>query len=161
MKKIILLIFAISFFIIPAKAQTELPVITDLHSLLNSAKSNFKDDIANKIQDDPATGNVFYETKRTISLAQTSIIQMKSGQNMYMIFYNVTDDNIAKMPLIVDLYMDELNKMVKTGNYTGEDSKGKSGNDITDIRDKDGNLVLRYSSTTKSQKIFIYGRIIK
>lgn len=49
--------------------------------------------------------------------------------------------------------------MVKSGNYTGDDYQGKNGLDITDIKDKEGNVVLSYTSTHEVLRIYLYGSI--
>ena len=74
-----------------------------------------------------------------------------------MIILSNKADDIAKVLLLVNQYIDELNRMVKTGNYTGVDRQDSKGKDLTEIKDKDGNLVLRYASDKTSQIIYLYG----
>ncbi|MEO6522088.1 MAG: hypothetical protein ABIN91_10450 [Mucilaginibacter sp.] len=148
----------ISFY---TKAQAVAPVVVQLRELLVSAKTNFAADLGKKIQDDAAS-NSYYETKKTSEAAETVIIhKAASGQNMYMIILSNKADDVPKVILLVDQYMDELNRMIKTGNYIGEDRKDSNGKDITEVKDKAGNIVLRYASDKASQIIYLYGYTTK
>jgi hypothetical protein len=159
MKKLTLLIIVAFGIQLYAKAQTEPVQITQLHALLQSAKNNFADEIGKKIDEDTTSKSIYYETKKPTEAAETFIVHQASGQNMYVINYDGKGDKIIKLITIVDKYIDELNNMAKTGNYTGEDYKSKSGKDVTDIKDKAGNLVLRYASDKETQSIYLYGYI--
>jgi hypothetical protein len=157
MKKFAFIFLPFLFIGFYTKAQAVAPVIVQLRELLVSAKTNFTADIDKKIQDD-ASGNSFYETKKKSEAAETAIVHTAiSGQNMYMIILSNKADDVAKVILLVDQYMDELNRMIKTGNYTGEDRKDNNGKDITEVKDKAGNIVLRYASDKASQIIYLYG----
>jgi hypothetical protein len=145
MKKAFLLIIAILMLQVYVKAQTAAPEITELRDLLKSAKNNFANDLGKVMETDSANHTIYYETKKP------------SGQNMYVISYDAKGDKVAGVMPLVDHYLDELNNMLKTGNYTGKDYKNTQGKDVTDIRDKDGNLVLRYASNLENQSIFLYG----
>ncbi len=157
MKKILVLLISILTFQFCVQAQTEAAVITQLHTLLQSAKSNFHDDMGKKIDEDASTKTIYYETLKPSEAAETFIVHQATGQNMYVIMYDGKGDKIAKIIPIVDQYIDELNNMVKSGNYSGEDYKDKNGKDVTDVKDKAGNLVLRYASNTETQTIYLYG----
>jgi hypothetical protein len=125
--------------------------------LLKSAKNNFANDLGKVMETDSANHTIYYETKKPTKLAETFIVHQASGQNMYVISYDAKGDKVAGVMPLVDHYLDELNNMLKTGNYTGKDYKNTQGKDVTDIRDKDGNLVLRYASNLENQSIFLYG----
>lgn len=157
MKKLLVLLIPILIFHFHVKAQTEAVVITQLHALLQSAKNNFQNDIGKKIDEDASTKTIYYETLKSSEAAETFIVHQATGQNMYVITYDGKGDKIAKMIPIVNQYIDELNNMVKSGNYSGEDYKDKNGKDVTDVKDKAGNLVLRYASNTATQTIYLYG----
>ncbi|BAU52436.1 hypothetical protein [Mucilaginibacter gotjawali] len=156
--KIQLLIFiALVSFGLSAQAQTEAPVITELHQLLQSAKSNFTNEIGKKVEEDTVTQNVYYEAKKPAVAADAFILHVKAGQNMFILNYDATGDKLTALIPIVGQYIDELNKMVKTGDYTGNDYNNEKGKAVTDIHDKDGNLVLRYTSDKVSQTVYLYG----
>lgn len=161
MKKIIvlLLIFIIGLRI--AHAQTPAPVIAELRTLLQSAKTNFQGEMGAQIGADSASKMVFYETNKKTTGAETFISKQSSGQNLYIITYNVKGENAVKLMPIVDSYVNELNDMIKSGNYKGRDYKDKNGKDVTDMTDNAGNLVLRYASNTETQNLYIYGFINK
>jgi hypothetical protein len=140
-----------------SKAQTDTPAITQLRQLMVSAKTNFTADMGKAMGDD-TVGHSFYETKNPTEAAQTAIMQVKaSGQNIYMIILSMEGDNLAKAIPLVDQYLNEMNHMVKTGDYTGEDRKDSNGKDLTELKDKNGKLVLRYTSDKDSQNIYLYG----
>ncbi len=159
MKKILFLLVTALSFQLYANAQTEAPVITRLHALLQSARSNFINDLDKKIDEDTSTHTIYYEAKTQVKGAESFFVHQPSGQNMMVITYDAKGDKAVEMIPIVDQYIDELNKMVKTGNFTGDDYKSKAGLDITDLKDKEGNLVLRYTSSHEIQRIYIYGSI--
>lgn len=157
MKKIIFVIIGIFAIHLYANAQTAAPVVIELRQLLQSAKTNFVNDLGKKIEEDPATKNVFYEAAKPAVEADAFVVHLNAGQNMYVLNYDCTGEKINKMLPIVEQYLDELNKMVKESDYTGEDYKDKNGKAVTDIHDKAGNLVLRYTSVPATQTIYVYG----
>jgi len=159
MKKIFLVIVGIFTTLLFANAQTAAPVVTELRQLLKNAQNNFANDLGKKIEEDPATKNVFYEPVKPALEADAFILHVDAGQNMYILNYDCTGDKINKMIPIVEQYLDELNKMVKEGDYSGVDYKDKNGKAVTDIRDKAGNLILRYTSVPAAQTIYVYGFI--
>lgn len=159
MKKVLFLLIAIAGIQRFASAQTETPVITRLRDLLQSAKTNFVSDLDKKIDEDTTTHAIYYEPKIPVKGAESFFVHYSSGLNMMVITYDAKGDKAVEMMPIVDQYMDELNKMVKTGNFTGQDYKGKTGMDVTDLKDKEGNLILRYTSNREIQRIYIYGSI--
>ena len=76
---------------------------------------------------------------------------------MFILNYDATGDKLTSLIPIVEAYLDEMNKMVKTGEYTGNDYKNEKGKAVTDVHDKAGNLILRYTSDTASQTVYLYG----
>lgn len=159
MKKILLLLTLILIAQLHANAQTEAPAITKLHALLKSAKSNFVEDLDKKIDEDTAAHTIYYEAKVPVTGAESFFVHQPTGQNMMVITYDAKGDKAVEVMPIVDQYINELNKMVKSGNYTGEDYKSKTGMDVTDVKDKEGNVVLRYTSSRELQRIYLYGSI--
>ncbi len=157
MKIKLLIIIALVSFGLSVHAQTEAPVITELHQLLQSAKSNFVNEIGKKVEEDTVTQNVYYEAKKPAVAADAFVLHVKAGQNMFILNYDATGEKLNILIPIVEAYLDELNKMVKTGDYTGEDYKNENGKAVTDMHDKAGNLVLRYTSDSKSQTVYLYG----
>jgi len=159
MKTKLLIITALVSFGLSVHAQTEAPVITELHQLLLSAKSNFTNEIGKKVEEDTLTKNVYYEAKKPALVADAFIMHANTGQNMFILNYDATGEKLNILIPIVEAYLDELNKMVKTGDYTGEDYKNEKGKAVTDMHDKAGNLVLRYTSDKASQTVYLYGFI--
>lgn len=159
MQRVLFLLVTALTFQLCANAQTEAPVITRLHALLQSAKTNFINDLDKKIDEDTTAHTIYYEAKIPVKGAESFFVHQPSGQNMMVITYDAKGDKAAEMMPIVEQYMDELNKMVKTGNFTGKDYKSNTGLDITDVKDNEGNLVLRYTSSHEFQRIYLYGYI--
>ncbi|WP_295672733.1 hypothetical protein [uncultured Mucilaginibacter sp.] len=157
MKIKLLIIFALATLGLSVQAQTEAPVITELHLLLKNAKNNFVNDVGKKVEEDTVTKNIYYETKNPVVAADPFILHLGTGQNIFILNYDATGDKLTALIPIVDQYIDELNKMVKTSDYTGNDYKNEKGKAVTDIHDKDGNLVLRYTSDKASQTVYLYG----
>jgi hypothetical protein len=164
MKKTISILFTIFVLIqttIFAQTAPSLAVMQIRH-LIESAKTDFKDDQGALIQEDKDTKISYYETKKPTAGAQTFIYTSSNPDvtPMYVINYDVKamDTNmLGLMTVIVNQYIDELNVMVKSGNYTGKDYKDANGMGVTDIKDKDGNYILRYQSNSEKQNIYIYG----
>lgn len=57
---------------------------------------------------------------------------------------------------IVDQFIDELNVMIQSGNYTGRDYKDAQSMDITEKKDKKGNRILEYGSDKETQNVYIF-----
>jgi hypothetical protein len=159
MKNLLLSLTALFAFLPSVKAQTEGSLISNFHALLESAKTNFINDLDKKIDEDTVTHRVYYEARKPVTGAESFFVHQPSGQNMMVITYDVKGDKAVETMLVVDQYMNELNKMVKSGDYTGEDYKTKNGMDVTDIKDKEGDVIIRYTSTHETQRIYIYGSI--
>ena len=159
MKKILLLLLVVTSIQFSATAQS--PVIKEFRALLQSAKTNFKDDIGEKIEEDTANNLAYYKTKKAdFSVISSFIIhQLTNDGNTYVINYNVKDADANTLVLImhiVDLYIDELNAMIKTGNYTGRDYNTDDGMSVSEIKDLNGNHILNYKSNKEVQRIVIY-----
>ncbi len=141
-------------------AQEASPVIKELRALVESGKTNFKNEIGPFIKTDEASKISLYKTKKETTAATTLIMQSQDKQCVYMIRYDMKDmnaDMVGLMAVIVDQYINELNAMVKTGNYTGKDATDSDGLDVTQLYDLAGNHVLDYKSTKEIQSIYLYG----
>ena len=160
MKKIIVILL-ITLTIIKIKAQTTDHLISDLRVLISSAKTNFADDMGEKLSENTASKTVFYNTKYATSGAKSLISKKLTGNTytyIYAILYDLKDaDAVSRMIPVTDAYIDELNVMVQSGNYAGRDYKDEDGYDVTEINDKAGNHILDYFSNKEHQNIYIYG----
>ena len=156
-----LIILLITLAIVNAKAQSTEHLISDLHILLSSAKTNFIDDMGEKYNENAASKTEYYNTKYATSGAK-SLISKKLTDNTYTYIYAILYDTkgadaALKMMPVTDAYIDELNVMVQSGNYTGRDYKDEDGFDVTEINDKAGKHILDYFSNKEHQNIYIYG----
>lgn len=163
MKKLVFFLLSTMLLQGAIQAQTAAPVIKDLKMLIQSAQDNFKDQLGEKVETDTVNKMIFYKTKMETAAAQTFILHLESNEkNIYVIKYNMKtlDVNLLKMlSIIVNLYVDELNNMVKSGNYTGRDYTDTDGMSITEINDNAGNHILDYSSNSETQNIYVFGLI--
>lgn len=164
MKKTIFLAFII-FLLVQKNIYAQnapSPAVAQLRMLLESAKTDFKADTADLIQADKESKTNYYNTKKETEGAQTFILKSTdaSATSMYVIDYDVeameTSMLVKFMPLVAK-YVDELNLMVKSGNYTGRDYTDDKGRGVTDIKDKNGKYILRYASNKEHHYIYIYG----
>lgn len=135
--------------------------VAELRALMESSKTNFKDEIAEKRTVTPVNGYYYYNTKRKTEFAVTDIMENeKSGIRSYIINYptdsKVSTDNLMAVLKVVPLYMTELNQMVKSGEYTGSDSTDENGNSLTTILDKNGRTALIYKSNNDTQSLYIF-----
>jgi hypothetical protein len=164
MKKTISLLFTI-FVLMQTNIYAQdapSPAVAQIRQLIKSAKTDFKDDLGTLIQEDKENKVSYYETKNKTEGANTFIQKSANGSSttMYIIDYDVeampTDMLVKFMPIVVK-YVDELNVMAKSGNYTARDYTDDKGRGVTDIKDKDGKYVLRYASTKEHHYLYIYG----
>ncbi len=112
--------------------------------LEDNTEKNYKI-FSSKIEDQPYS-------KSAISVTETD-------GHLYVMRFDVLNmDNLTSRIFdgILGSYMAEINSMVKTGNYTGEDYKHE-GSDFTELKDKNGNIVVQYSSNLKEHLMVFYG----
>lgn len=143
-----------------ANAQEVSPLIKELRALVESGKTNFKNEVGAFIKTDQVLKTSIYKTKKETAAATTLLMQSQDKQRVYMIRYDVANmnaDMVGLMAGIVDQYINELNAMVKTGAYTGKDGTDADGLDVTQVYDMAGNHVLDYKSTKEMQSIYLYG----
>ncbi len=164
MKKIISLLF--TFFILQQASiyaqNVPSPAVKQIRYLIESAKNDFKDDIGELIQEDKESKITYYKTKQETAGAQTFIYKSTNPDvtPMYVINYDVEAMETNMLGVFMSLvlqYVDELNVMGKSGNYTARDYTDDKGMGVTDIKDKNGKYILRYSSSKTKHNIYIYG----
>ena len=163
MKKLILSFYIFISLCTLGQAQTiPTPAVQKLRLLIESAKTGFKDNTGDLIREDKTKKINFYKTKKETAGAQTFIYKSTTGDPapVYVITYNLKGMEPTMMTMvmtIVDQYIDELNVMIQSGNYTGRDYKDEQGMDITEMKDKKGNHILDYGSDKETQNIYIFG----
>ena len=138
------------------------PAILELRALVQSAKTGFKDDTGELLKEDKENKINYYKTKKETTAAQTFIFKTMGtdAAPVYVITYHVKGMDAMMMGLvfkIVDQYIDELNLMVQSGDYTGRDYTDDQGMAITEMKDKKGNHILDYGSDKETQNIYIFG----
>jgi len=137
------------------------PVIRELRALIESGKTNFQKDVGVLADIDTASGIGIYKTRKPSPGATTVILQsVEGGKRIYMIRYDtktMSTDSLIVMNQIVNLYIDELNAMIKSGLYTGSDTTDDYGMAVTIMKDLAGNHILDYKSDKTMQAIYLYG----
>lgn len=154
MKKLLLLS---AFLLVTTftKAQSADQAIADLHSLLNSARTNFASDIAAKFGEDAESKTDYYNTKRAAVGAKSIIMKMPDNKYTYAMIYDIRAEGaLDKVLPIVTAYTAEIESMVKSGKYIK--TKTEDGNDTT-VKDKKGNTVLEFSWNIEFVNIYISG----
>lgn len=137
------------------------PIIKDLRTLVESGRTNFRNEVGALLEVDTPDHIAVYKTVKESAGAITAIMQpLDGGRRVYMIRYELKDistDMLLMMNRFVNLYIDELNTMVKSGKYTGSDGTDTNGTAVTEINDAAGNHVLDYKSNKDMQAIYLYG----
>jgi hypothetical protein len=162
MKTLLLsLAFCLPFFA-PLHAQEAAPIIRELRALLQIAPTGFESYRGALIEHDSATKTSYFQSKHTpeASTAQHFMFENAATKNrFYMIRYdlgNMDAMHLKIMNLMASKYMDELNTMVQSGSFTGRDYQNEDGANVTEIKDKNGAIVLEYQSDPKQQVIVAY-----
>lgn len=152
-----LLLFAIILIGYYSKAQSTDHLISDLHLLLTSAKTNFETQTGDKYKDDSNSKTVYYYSKMSTEGAKSIIIKMPDKNTFnysYAIIYDIRAAGaVDKVLPVVMAYTEEFELMSKSGNYTVEQNEETN---LTKIMDKKGNIVLEYIWNIEFVSLYIY-----
>jgi hypothetical protein len=156
MKKVLFfLLFA--FAIVQASAQS--PAVLDFREFIKAIPTNFKT-LEKEYLKESDGYKVYSSTKEDLFFSTNLITRHPTDGTAYLLRYNIKDldAGILKMfMMIAQQYMDEINAMVKTGNYTGRDFKdGES--DVTELKDLEGNLIMQYISDKETHMLAFFGK---
>jgi len=156
----LLLAFAVAS---PVMAQEPAPIIKELRSIVADASTGFESYLGEVDGKDEASGTTFYKSKKEpeASISQAFIMEKEAtAHRTFILRYNVKDLDammLKMMMIMAQKYMDEINAMVKSGNYTGRDYEKPDGTTVTEINDLEGNHIMDYQSTNDQQMILVYG----
>ncbi len=162
MKKVLLTLAFLLPFLAPAFAQEAKPVVKELRTILEGAPVGFPSFKGELLQKDESSGAAFYKSSHTPELSIASHILVENPADklsFYMIRYTIKDMDamtLRLMMIIAQQYMDEMNAMVKTGKYVGRDYKMDNGMDVTEIKDKEGRMIVDYRSDADNQMVIVY-----
>lgn len=151
---IIALLFATSF-----TSFSQSPIITEFRKIIADAPAQFNNLKGDLFQENG--GNKFYHSNMEDSPIATSYIQQPPNQElpMYIIDYNVSkmdSQMIGLFSMMVNQYLDELNEMVKSGQYKGTDYTTSDGRSVTELKNMNNDLVVQYVSDATFHNLYFF-----
>ncbi len=159
MKKTILLIAFLMVGSLSLLAQT--PIIADFRKIIADAPSQFNNLQKELTEENTEKGYKFYSTTLEDSPISDAYIQRRDNElPLYVLDYKVSSMNTMMLGLFTNMasqYIAELNEMVKSGNYTGEDYNTDDGRSVTEIKNLNNDIVVQYVSSDTNHTIFFYG----
>lgn len=151
------LIFAL-FIVAASVAQT--PIIKDFRTVIKDIPNDFETLKSEMTEDGKDETYKLYTTTLDDSpICDSFIFESATGERVFILSYNVKkmDSMMFKIfNTMVPQYLNEMNDMVKTGNYKGEDYND-NGTSITEITDLKGKIIVQYRSTADEHRIMFYG----
>ena len=158
MKKLILSAVVTILFATTALAQT--PVIKDFRIIVKDIPNQF-DSLKKVLVQDNTEKNfkLYTSTIEDLAISKSFISITPTDGHVYLMSFKT--ENMDAMMLrifttIVQQYLKEINEMVATGNYKGRDYES-NGENITELTDNIGALVLQYISGPKEHLLMFYG----
>lgn len=163
MKKLVLLLFIAFSINGNVMSQDVAPVITELREIIADAPNGFQSLVGDVDLKDKASAQTIYKTKTPSGISVKEMFVMEddaSGRRTFIIRYNLAD--VADMMLRIMLvttkkYVEEMNVMVKSGNYTYEESTKPDGTNVTVIKNLKGKAVMSYHSSKTQQLVMVHG----
>lgn len=162
MKKFLLTLALCLPFLAPAFAQEAKPVVKELRAIMEESPTGFASYKGELLQKDESSSAAFYNSSHTpeVSIAGHVLVENPADKlSFYMIRYNTKDMDamtLRLMMIMAQQYLDEMNAMVKSGKYVGRDYKMDNGMDVTEIKDKEGRMILDYRSDSDNQMLIVY-----
>jgi hypothetical protein len=157
MKNSILILFFALLSSNLSKAQS--PIIVDFRAIVKEIPNNFKTLQKDLNREDVENNYKIYTTTLEDSPICNSFVFDSPSDGTYLILsYKVADLDVMMLRIfntMVPQYMNEINDMVKTGKYKGQDFE-ENGASVTEITDLNGKVILQYRSDTKEHRIMFY-----
>lgn len=166
MKKSILIIISVFLIVTFTKAQSKDQYLSNFKSLLKEAESDFKNVLGKELESDSATKTTYYACTKGLSSSFEAICVNKGDNTTYFTCeydYSKTPELIKANEILPGI-IDNINAMVKSGKYKGRDFKNGRGEDVTEVKDLEGNYIIEIESktdvTNKNNylKITVYGK---
>lgn len=161
--KTLSLLFLLTFAIAGnAVAQEPAPIIKELRSIISDAPNAFDSFLGDADGRDESSGTTFHKTKNPAeaSIGKSFVMHKEAtGHRTFIIRYNLKNLDammLKMMAIITQRYVDEMNDMVKSGNYTGRDYESSDGANVTEIKDTEGTRIMDYHSTKDQQMVIVY-----
>lgn len=122
---------------------------------------NLKKDL---LQDNTEKNYKLYSSKiEDMPISKTVISISPKDGHVYIVTFNVEQMDRMMFQIFSSIsqqYINELNEMVKSGNYKGRDYNS-NGENITELTDAKDQLVLQYISSGKEHLLIFYGALTK
>ena len=164
MKKILLLLSFAFLFVCKIQAQTE-SIKLNLIMLIGSSEDEFKTLKKDFIGEEKEKNTSYYKCGTTLTSKVEAIIEKKqtdeSTLKYFFSYFNYSDtDEMLKANKVLPDILQIVNMLVKGGKYTGRDFKDTNGDDITELKNKDGLVVFELVSLAESKglEVIIYAR---
>ena len=158
-------LFFIAFYLLSiATMFAQSDAILQFRQVVNDIPNQFDNLKKDLLQDNTEKNYKLYSSKiDDMPISKTLISVSQKDGHVYIVTFNV--ENMDTMMLriftmISQQYINEINEMVKTGNYVGKDYNS-NGEDITELTDKNGNLAFQYISSPKEHLLIFYGSLTK
>ncbi len=153
-------IFIIALLLSPIfNCFSQSPIIQDFRKIIEDGPSQFNNLQSDMFQEND--GYKFYHSTIEPSSISTVYIQRKDQESpLYVMDFNVEEMSIEMIGLFMNMvtqYIGEINEMVKTGNYTGEDYTTEDGRAVTELRNLNNDLVVQYISGETNHSLYFFG----
>lgn len=135
------------------------PIIQDFRKIIADGPSQFNNLQGDLFQEND--GIKFYHSTIESSPISTVYIQVRGEElPLYVMDFKVEEISTQMLGLfmnMVEQYIAELNDMVKSGLYTGEDYTTEDGRGVTELRNLNNDIVVQYVSSDTNHDIYFFG----
>lgn len=138
MKKLIIL-FAVSLSFVLVNAQ-EKNYKLSVAVMLQYAENNFKDILGEKLPEDPSVSEyTLYHPKEKLGIGTEQIyVHTKNNSSFYICYVPLTEANAILQDVLA-----YVNMKAKNGDFIGEDIDKGNGKNVTMVKNKEGENVLK------------------
>ena len=147
-------------FLAVSIARGQSPIIEDFRNIIKNIPANF-DVLKKEMTEENKDKNykLFTTTLADLPICDNFIFESPVEGTFLVLSYKVKNMDVMMMKIfntMVPQYMNEINEMIKTGNYKGEDFE-ENGKSITEVTDLNGKIILQYRSNSEEHRIMFYG----
>lgn len=162
MKKIVLLAVVFLTFNNFLNAQTTEQITENFKRLLVESDTDFKSIQGNFVESDDANKLDFYTCSTTLGSTYEKIIVNSVDHTVYFAaaFDYASTNELIKATEILPGILDVINAMVKSGKYTGRDYTNSKNEEITEVKDLQGNYIIEIATGAENKflVITVYGK---
>lgn len=150
----LLLLFSLSM-----SAQS--PVIQELRKVMTARDTQFKSLKKEMVSESAKDGvKLFSSIIADSPISKAVILETNTEGAIYLINFDITAMDDLKLQMfmtIVQQYMDEINAMVKSGNFSGREFVD-DGSNVTELTDADGKVAAQYISNASTHMVMVFGK---